>query len=258
MECESIKEVTSMEMERINDNLIRVFIDGDDLEERGINFLDLINDQKSIEKFFYSILEEVDVEKDFTSSDAITFQVIPNHSGMELYISRANPDDMEEFFDEAIIERLRKHKAESEEKRRAQELLDDIEAKELIDEIEEELSSTSLDSDKATDKPSSDSVKINLQDDDDRIVRFESLESFIQFAREEKTSDITGDLFTMNGVYYFVIDDLSAVEYDSTIYYTVIRMMDFAEPQPITVSLLEEHGQLIRSYDTIKYFGENF
>ena len=39
-----------MEMERINENLIKVYIDVEDLEERGINFLDLISDQKSVEK----------------------------------------------------------------------------------------------------------------------------------------------------------------------------------------------------------------
>ena len=44
-----------MEMERINENLIKVMIGLDDLEERGINFLDLIGDQSRIEKFFYSI-----------------------------------------------------------------------------------------------------------------------------------------------------------------------------------------------------------
>ena len=51
-----------MEMENINENTIRVLIENSDLEERGITFLDLLGNQKQIESFFYSILEEVDVD----------------------------------------------------------------------------------------------------------------------------------------------------------------------------------------------------
>ncbi|WP_373750214.1 adaptor protein MecA, partial [Jeotgalibaca porci] len=72
-----------MEMENINENTIRVVIESSDLEERGITFLDLLGNQKQIESFFYSILEEVDVENQFLETDAITFQVLPKGSGLE-------------------------------------------------------------------------------------------------------------------------------------------------------------------------------
>ena len=54
-----------MEMEHINENTIRVLIENADLEERGVTFLDLLGNHKQIENFFYSILEEVDVEEQF-------------------------------------------------------------------------------------------------------------------------------------------------------------------------------------------------
>lgn len=63
----------TMEMEHINENTIRVLIESTDLEERGITFLDLLGNHKQIEDFFYSILEEVDVDEKFHESDAITF-----------------------------------------------------------------------------------------------------------------------------------------------------------------------------------------
>lgn len=50
-----------MEMEHINENTIRVLIGHEDLEERGVSFLDLLGNHKEIENFFYSILEEVDI-----------------------------------------------------------------------------------------------------------------------------------------------------------------------------------------------------
>ncbi len=67
-----------MEMERINENTIRVLIGNDDLDKRGITVLDLLGNHKQIESFFYSILEEVDKDHQFQNNDAVTFQVLPN------------------------------------------------------------------------------------------------------------------------------------------------------------------------------------
>lgn len=78
-------------MEHINENTIRVLIENADLEERGVTFLDLLGNHKQIENFFYSILEEVDVDEQFHESDAITFQVLPNGNGLELFISKGGP-----------------------------------------------------------------------------------------------------------------------------------------------------------------------
>lgn len=77
-----------MEIEHINEDTIRVIIENTDLEERGITFLDLLGNQKQIEKFFYSILEEVDIDEEFQESEAVTFQVMPNNNGLELFISK--------------------------------------------------------------------------------------------------------------------------------------------------------------------------
>lgn len=63
-----------MEMEHINENTIRVLIGNEDLADRGITFLDLLGNHKDVENFFYSILEEVDVEDEFQGSEAVTFK----------------------------------------------------------------------------------------------------------------------------------------------------------------------------------------
>ena len=54
-----------MEIEHINEDTIRVRIENSDLEARGYTFLDLLGNQKHIETFFYSILEEVDIDEEF-------------------------------------------------------------------------------------------------------------------------------------------------------------------------------------------------
>ena len=70
-----------MEMERINDNTIRVMIENNDLKERGISIMELLGNHDKIESFFYSILSEVDVDHDFSDDDQVTFQILPNKNG---------------------------------------------------------------------------------------------------------------------------------------------------------------------------------
>ena len=94
-----------MEIEHINEDTIRVRIENSDLEARGYTFLDLLGNQKQIETFFYSILEEVDIDEEFQESDAVTFQIMPNRNGLELFISK-NADMHDNLFAHMDIEDL--------------------------------------------------------------------------------------------------------------------------------------------------------
>ena len=80
-----------MEMEKINDNTIRVLLENEDLTERGITVLDLLGNQSEIESFFFSILDEVDKDHEFRNNEAVTFQLMPNRNGLELLITKSNP-----------------------------------------------------------------------------------------------------------------------------------------------------------------------
>jgi len=97
-----------MEIEHINDDTIRVKIDNSDLVERGITFLDLLGSQSQIESFFYSILEEIDIDDEFRDSEAVTFQVMPKNNGLELFISKGTnyKEDFLENMDEETFKSL--------------------------------------------------------------------------------------------------------------------------------------------------------
>ncbi|CAK1228097.1 Negative regulator MecA of genetic competence [Fructobacillus fructosus] len=82
-----------MEMERINDNTIRVMVENDDLKNRGTSVRDLLSDRSKIETFFYNILAELDTDQDFVDNEKVSFQVLPNQNGLELFISRLDDDD---------------------------------------------------------------------------------------------------------------------------------------------------------------------
>ena len=77
-----------MEMERINDDTILVRIENEDLQERGTSVSELLANPGEIEEFFHSILVEMDVIDQFEDSEGMSFQVMPNPEGIELYVTK--------------------------------------------------------------------------------------------------------------------------------------------------------------------------
>ena len=159
-----------MEMEHINENLIKVSIRQEDLEERGIDFLDLVGDQKTIERFFYSILEEVDVDKHFQESEAVTFQVMPNKEGLELYISRTNFDEMDEIWEDELTKHLIERKREMNENESNKD--DNKKEKTILDLFENEESIQETEDVKSV---------------EGEIIKFADLEDFLKLSREVTT-----------------------------------------------------------------------
>ncbi|RVU71299.1 MULTISPECIES: adaptor protein MecA [Lactobacillus] len=82
-----------MQVDHIDENTIRVKISKDELAERGIRMLDMLNNRSKIQNFFYSILSEVDTDHSFDSGAPVSFQVMPNTSGLELLITKVRDDD---------------------------------------------------------------------------------------------------------------------------------------------------------------------
>lgn len=213
-----------MEMERINDNTIRVLIENADLEERGITFLDLLGNHKQIENFFYSILEEVDIDEQFQETDAVTFQVLPNRNGLELFISKNMmigedgelPELAEMMNHESFGEFVKSQ-------------LNDETLKDDATETGER--STELDS------PLLQSV-----------IRFDSFEDLIELARYAKLGNVVSNLYRMDGeadVYYlhllFYLEDTSENQVNDD----MAVVLEYGTMTSITPEVLAEYGHLV-------------
>ncbi|WP_413627052.1 adaptor protein MecA [Fructilactobacillus vespulae] len=77
-----------MKYERTDENTIKVWITQADLKERNINPIEFMNDRDKVERFFYSILEEVDEKRDFQDNDLVSFQILPQKDGIQMVISK--------------------------------------------------------------------------------------------------------------------------------------------------------------------------
>ena len=201
-----------MEMENINENTIRVLIENADLEERGITFLDLLGNQKQIESFFYSILEEVDVDNQFHETDAITFQVLPNGNGLELFISKGDSQDFDSFEEgmdptEHVIDYIRKQTEAQEETNRSHQV-NDLGVLEVLFE-------------------------------------FENFDDFIETAHRFYLESGLSTLYHYAGKYYlaieFFIDEMIETNLDDEIAIAI----EFGEESNVSTEVLSEYGTVV-------------
>lgn len=235
-----------MEMEHINENTIRVLLKPEDLSARGFNFFNLLTDRQEIEDFFYSVLEEVDVEGEFRGSEAVTFQVLPKDGGLELYISKNIGDEEGNPFD-FLAQHLDEHRFSEfdedlmdEEELKLEELLEEIESVNSIQEPKEEV------------KPESKKITKKIKELP-RAYVFELLnfEAVIYLASALSLPEVKNNLYLIND-HYFLSVAFSKEELESEIKNKVALISEFARLSPVTEDVLLEHGKIIMSEDALE------
>ena len=212
-----------MEMERINENTIRVLVDSNDLEERGIKILDLLSDHKQIQDFFYSILKEVDSTHQFQDNDSVTFQVMPTGNGLELFISKNDQvNAMGDDRNDAITDYIRQSIAQ----RRK----------------EESSTNESDESLKADDYPisSSDSDTLTKL----VVVRFGDFVDLVQYAKVAEDDNVVSELYKYNDQYYLTLQCLITDENtDEEIKNQIALAYEYGNTTNLASDYLAEHSK---------------
>ena len=223
-----------MEIEHINEDTIRVRIENSDLEARGYTFLDLLGNQKHIETFFYSILEEVDIDEEFQESDAVTFQIMPNRNGLELFISK-NADMHDNLFAHMDIEGLDE------------------------DDLESETGFQPFEKYKNFGKPNrekSESPKIE-PDNQKIVVEFSTFEQIIELARIFQIEAGFTNLYQYTDRYFLEMSFLNDEFSLRTPQEEKAIVLEFGLESKISADVLIEHGQVIIedvALETIRHY----
>lgn len=218
-----------MEMEYINENTIRVFIDTDDLIERGISFMDIMSNQNEVEHFFMSILEEVDVSQKFQHTEAITFQVMPKRNGIDLYISKGFGDDNEE---DSAFQQLMETIGELEDEDKAK----SSERQSILDDQAKQDTNRKKIASAGTVEP--------------RVPReitlaFRIFEDFLAFARDFKDQYAQVDLYLYNEVYFALVKFEANELSDSEIEDLTFLAQEYGEVSTLNAGLIRERGHEI-------------
>ena len=228
-----------MEMEHINDNLIKVMINTNDLEERGINFLDLIGDQSSIEQFFYSILEEVDVDQHFQESEAVTFQVMPNKDGLELYISKNNFDELENVWENEVTKRIEEYKQQR------------IRNKERLEAREEFKAEKKKAEDKGERTSDDRKFKADLDSVFFDMIRFSNIELAIEASKIIEDTKYEQSLYYFNDEYFMVFMEGVFLNplYPSDELWPIL---EYGNTTLLGAHYVQEHGKLVIDKNAIQ------
>lgn len=219
-----------MEMERINENTIRVSIGNDDLAERGVTFLDLLGNQKQIESFFYSILEEVDVDEQFQETDSVTFQVLPNHDGLELFISKnlpMNDDDnlnmmQDNTLGDGFTDFLKEHIAGN--------------GKLKEDALDKEI----------------DFLGESLNNVFETIFRLEDFETMILLAKNIHLQNVFSYLYKFKDEYFLRVSFFTEENNEAQVKNDMAQLYEYTSKTNVTTDILEEYGEVIMERNALE------
>ncbi|KRN28438.1 adaptor protein [Lactobacillus selangorensis] len=210
-----------------------MILGNEDLAERGITVLDLLGNSSEIESFFYSILEEVDKDHMFKSSDAVTFQVMPSQSGLELLISKNLPGAAKNSDSDSA----------------ADDSQDADQSHPDGDAISEALRKRLLQTDDPATEENAADYENYLQDPDtptrEVVLKLADFEDVIALAKILRPAGAISDLYRYQNAFYlhliFFVDETpkNVISDDLAVAY------EYAQKTKVTPDVLAEHGQIL-------------
>jgi len=217
-----------MEMERVNDDTIRLLIDQEDLSDRGINFLEMMMNQGEAEDFFYMIMNEIEEMDNFFDTDAVSFQVIPHASGLEVFITKGTgammplqliqerlqfmPEDLQGFFDISF-----------EKNQPAAPIIEDIYPQNYA-----------------------------------AAARFDDFEQLLVLAENIKHINARASLYSVEEFFYLLLEDDGDEDVEMDFHEECARIYEFSAKAFVKADVLKEHGKLLIAGNALEVLQENF
>ena len=240
-----------MEMKQISDSTIKITIQLEDLEERGMEMADFLVPQEKTEEFFYTILDELEMPDNFLDSGMLSFRVTPKPDKVDVFVTKSKLDKNLSFEDLADLPDMDElsHMSPDEflktlEKSIFEKSKEDIEAVQSLETAEaeegEQLS-------QAADEQLTENAERYIY----YILRFEDIKAAAAFAQTVDYKIDLSELYKYDSAYYLTI--LVDVEGFPELYpsWLLAKMREFADDSDITRAVLQEHGHLLLVTDAV-------
>ena len=214
-----------MKMKQISDSTIKITIQLEDLEERGMEIADFLVPQEKTEEFFYAILDELEMPESFLDSGMLSFRVTPKPDKLDVFVTKSKIDQQLDFED---LSDLDKTKGDAE-------AIHHLEQEELRDNQEQNFA----------DEPS---VTRYIY----YILRFSNLQEVVDFSKTVTYPVDTSELYKMGSDYYLtvLIDTEEQPAQYPTWLLAIVR--EYADDSEVTRAVLQEHGHLLMVSDAIE------
>ena len=241
-----------MEMKQISDSTIKITIQLEDLEERGMEMADFLVPQEKTEEFFYTILDELEMPDNFLDSGMLSFRVTPKPDKVDVFVTKSKLDKNLSFEDLADLPDMDElsHMSPDEflktlEKSIFEKSKEDIEAVQSLETAEAEEREQL--SQEAADEQSAENAERYIY----YILRFEDIKAAAAFAQTVDYKIDLSELYKYDSAYYLTI--LVDVEGFPECYpaWLLAKMREFADDSDITRAVLQEHGHLLLVTDAV-------
>ena len=230
-----------MKMKQISDSTIKITIQLEDLEERGMEIADFLVPQEKTEEFFYAILDELEMPEIFLDSGMLSFRVTPKPDKLDVFVTKSKIDQQLDFDDLSELPDMEElsHMTPDEfiktlEKTISDKTKGDAEA---IHHLEQEELRDNQENKEVSELPASQYIYF--------ILHFSTLQQVVDFAKTVTYSVDTSELYKMESDYYLTV--LVDTEHQPSQYPTwllaIIR--EYADDSEVTRAVLQEHGHLL-------------
>ena len=228
-----------MKMKQISDSTIKITIQLEDLEERGMEMADFLVPQEKTEEFFYTILDELEMPESFLDSGMLSFRVTPKPDKLDVFVTKSKIDqhlNFDDFSDLPDMEELSQMSPD--------EFIKTLE-KTISEKSKEELADENQLSEEDIPNHPLDTRYIYY------ILQFSQLEEVIRFTKTVHYAVETSELYKMDGIYYLtILIDLEGCPQDYP-GWLLATMREYAEDTDTTRAVLQEHGHLLLVSDAI-------
>lgn len=221
-----------MEIERIGDNTVKLYISYIDMEERGFDREEIWFNRDLGEELFWEMMEEANVEEDFLGDSPLWIQIHALDSGLEMFVtkySHANKDNDDD--PERLV--LDVQELMNSDRERVEEILNDHYAKLRK---------------KSKKEPSLEFV-----------LSFADFEDVIQLAKNQNLEHIKTTLYSFDNKYYLQVnfEDEKYAD-DNVVENALSSLLEYSVESNMTIHRLEEYGKQVISEDVFNTVNEYF
>ena len=205
-----------MKMKQISDSTIKITIQLEDLEERGMEIADFLVPQEKTEEFFYAILDELEMPESFLDSGMLSFRVTPKPDKLDVFVTKSKIDQQLDFEDLSDLPDM--------------EELSRMTPDEFIKTLEKTISDKTKGDAEAIHHLEQEELRDNQEQDPTKTVSFPV---------------DTSELYKMGSDYYLtvLIDTEDQPNQYPTWLLAIIR--EYADDSEVTRAVLQEHGHLL-------------
>ncbi|WP_172354393.1 adaptor protein MecA [Lactococcus insecticola] len=206
-----------MEYKQINEKTIKISLTFDDLKEHDVKMSDFLVNQGMVEKLFYELVSELEIEDRFANSGMMTFQVRPHPMGVDLLVTEeVNMENMQ--FPEG---------AEG--------------LQEMMDEAMDQMGDLAGMMDAGQDKPNFD-----LMDDNADyvyfIIKFQKISEAVKLSKAVIEDVEESELFQFQDQFYLTILDNQKLKGAREVGLLRARMLEYGDQSDFSRETLLEHG----------------